>query len=81
MAKCSPARKARLRARHQAEMELERQKCAVLRAANCSCATCAHARKKHMRKPDDLICLLDSDFYGDRVVKPTDICSRFELRI
>lgn len=76
MSKTSPARKARLRARHQAEAAEELRKCMILKADGHSCATCDHSRHEYKA----LYCMLDSDFYGNAVVRPEFVCSRFDLR-
>lgn len=77
MAKCSPARKARLKARHQAEAAEERQKSILLRKAGHSCSTCAHKSKMSSMAPK-IACDLDSDWEGYAIVKPDFVCSRFE---
>lgn len=45
----------------------------ALRAQGRSCATCCNFTQKFGRD----ICLADSDFYGDALTKPTDLCSRW----
>lgn len=75
MAKNSPARKARLQARHLATAAEERRLSKDLMAQGHSCSTCEH---KGWRGPAELICELDSDFYGYVRVKPGHVCSRFK---
>lgn len=77
MAKCSPARKARLKARHAAERAIEQQLCDNLRRTGASCATCSHLRKLGK----NTYCLLDSDWEGHAVVKPDFLCSRFGAKL
>lgn len=45
----------------------------ALRAQGRSCATCRNFTQSMGRD----ICLADSDFYGDALIKPTDLCSRW----
>jgi hypothetical protein len=76
MAKCSPARKARLRERAKAAAAEERTACAALKAAGKSCSTCEHRGTRPIDK--GLICELDSDFQGYRRVPQNYVCSRFQ---
>lgn len=39
------------------------------------CASCDHCRRRALSA--GLMCLLDSDFYGDRIVNADDVCTRF----
>lgn len=76
MAKCSPARKQRLRERAKAAQNAEQEACAILRAAGRSCSTCEHRGTRPMDK--GLICELDSDSQGYRRVPQNYVCSRFQ---
>ena len=80
MSKCSPARKARLRARHQAEAAEERRLSDALRAEGKSCATCLNSDKP-FSMIGKTVCQLDSDWEGYCTVKPEFVCSRFKPQI
>lgn len=77
MAKCSPARKARLRARHQAEAVEEKRISDGLRAEGKSCSNCLHGDKPFSMM-GKTVCQLDSDFQGYATRQPDFVCSRFE---
>lgn len=78
MAKCSPARKARLRARREVARAEEERLCAILRRDGHSCATCLHSSNPFAL--GKMACDLDSDFHGYATVAPTNVCSRFTSR-
>lgn len=75
MAKCSPARKERLRERARMAQADERRICTALRIQGSQCSVCQH---KGWRMEAKLVCELDSDFQGYRLVEPDYVCSRFE---